>query len=348
MIGTTHQWNLSICFFVCLSMKRLIMVLCAALLVAGCSQKKGNTVAGSSAKDYTQVQVPDFSADSALSFAKAQLDFGPRTPNSQSASQCEQYLVSQMNRWCDTVIVQKFSTTLWNNTVVNGSNIIGSINPAHSTRILLAAHWDSRLWADHDSVPANQKKPIPGANDGASGVSVLMELARVMAFDTPDAGIDFIFFDVEDQGIPEWADEYKDNTWCLGSQYWAQYPHVPFYKAIYGVLLDMVGTPNPRFTMEEVSRKYAPHILNKYWNAAASLGYSNIFVKSDTDPILDDHLYVNQIAGIPTIDLVQNTPGSSFFPYWHTMGDNFDALDASTMKVVGNLILKVIYGDYDK
>lgn len=255
-----------------------------------------------------------------------------------------------MRRWCDTVIVQDFPATLWDGTTVRGKNIIASIEaPAASgtgKRLLLAAHWDSRLWADHDPDDGNKRKPVPGANDGASGVATLMEMARTMSQMPPSVGVDFIFFDVEDQGQPEWSDRYEDNTWCKGSQHWAQNRHVPAYTAVYGVLFDMVGTDAPRFTKEEVSRYYAPGLTDKMWNVAAALGFGNIFVAQNTDAILDDHLYVNQIAGIPMVDIVQNSGTTSFFPHWHTTTDNLDNLNAETMSKVATVTMKTIYGDY--
>ena len=318
-------------------------------MLAGCNNKPTEQSAAT-AVDYSTVAIPAFNADSAYAYTAAQLDFGVRTPGSRGQQQCAEYLAGQMGRWCDTVIVQEFPATLWNGTTVRGKNIIASLEAAPGSpagkRILLGAHWDSRLWADHDPDKANHRKPLPGANDGASGVAVLMEMARTMAQMRPGVAVDFIFFDVEDQGIPEWAERYEDDTWCKGSQYWAEHPHTPYYTAIYGVLLDMVGTEKPRFTKEQISLRYAPNIMNKYWAAAAALGYDHVFINQQTDPILDDHLYVNQMAGIPMIDIVQNSPGISFFPYWHTLQDDLSHVDRNTLQMMGTVLLKTIYGDY--
>lgn len=297
--------------------------------------------------DYTMVKIPEFSTDSAQRYLEGQLGFGYRVPGTKEHRGCAEYLRKSMERWCESVVEQPFNATLWNGETVKGYNIIASINPDASDRILLSAHWDSRMWADHDAEEANHRKPIMGANDGASGVAALMEMARIMSEQKPRIGVDFVLFDVEDQGLPEWADvEYQDNTWCKGSQYWAANPHRPYYRALYGILFDMVGTREPRFTKEEISRRYAQGVLNKVWNAASLLGYGQVFVNQDTDPILDDHLYVNQIANIPTIDIVQNTEGCSFFPYWHTIKDDVEAVDVKTMKMVADVVMKVIYGDY--
>jgi len=320
-------------------------------LTTGCKHDNKGNVDTTKGIDYTQVAVPDFSADSAYSFVATQLSFGNRIPGSKAWKQCGDWITAQMGRWCDTVVEQEFRATLWDNSTVPGRNIIASINPAASKRVLLAAHWDSRMWADHDPDDANLHNPVPGANDGASGAAVLMEMARTMSQLPPSVGVDFIFFDVEDQGQPEWAETYDDNTWCKGSQHWAQNRHLPYYTAIYGILFDMVGTAAnsdmaPRFTKEEVSRHYAPGLTDKLWNAAAALGHAGIFVSTATDPILDDHLYVNQITGIPMVDIVQNSPSTSFFRHWHTTTDDLQSISGETMRIVATVAMKTIYGDY--
>lgn len=333
-------------------MKKLLIVLAVATLFVACNgpANKNTTPADSPTIDYSQVAIPAFNADSAYQYVADQLAYGYRIPGTKAQSECANYLARQMRRWCDTVIVQDFPATLWNGTTVRGKNIIASIEaPAEAStgkRILLAAHWDSRMWADHDDDKDNHRSPILGANDGASGVGVLMEMARVITSQRPGVSIDFIFFDVEDQGCPEWADNYVEDSWCKGSQYWSANPHTPFYTAVYGVLFDMVGTEQPRYTKEEVSRQYAPGVLNKMWAAAAALGHDKIFENTDTDPILDDHYYVNRIAKVPMIDIVQNTRGMSFFEHWHTVDDNLDHIDRNTLRITAEVVLKTIYGDY--
>lgn len=325
-------------------MKRILPLFLAALLAVACNNGgKPSQADPVSAIDYSAIKIPEISADSAYRFVAEQLDFGFRAPGTKGHDQCAKYLESQMRRWCDTVIVQNFTATLWDGSTFRGHNIIASFSPEKDNRVLLGAHWDSRLWADHDSDAANHHKPIMGANDGASGVGALMEMARAMATQRPEAGVDIIFFDMEDQGIPEWADIYKDNTWCLGSQFWANNPHRPFYRASYGILFDMVGTRNLRFTKEEISRTYASGITDRIFKCAEALGYGNIFVNQNTDAILDDHMYVNQIIRIPMVDLVQNTPGCSFFPYWHTVEDNLDCIDAESLKTTATVAMKMIY-----
>lgn len=315
-------------------------------MLLACCDRKPKTEGGNSQTksiDYAAVTIPDFNADSAYRFVAEQLAFGFRHPGTKGHEQCAAYLASMMRSWCDTVIVQQFSTTLWDGQKVEGKNIIASIAPDNPRRVLLAAHWDSRQWADHDLDTNNWRKPLPGANDGASGVGLLMEMARVMSSMPPDIGVDFVFFDVEDQGIAEWAGRYEDNTWCKGSQYWAQNPHRMFYSAEYGILYDMVGTSEPRFTKEEISMNFASGLMKKMWECAAFLGYGNIFVDEMSNAILDDHLYVNQLLHVPMIDIVQNSRNCSFYQHWHTVNDNLDAVDKNTLKVVATVSLKVIY-----
>ena len=292
-----------------------------------------------------EVEIPTFSADSAFAFVENQLAFGERVPNSVAHEKCATYLVSKMQQWVDTVIVQEFSAMRWDGVKLSGKNIISVINPEAENRVLLAAHWDSRAYADNEEDSQNQRKPILGANDGASGVAALMEMARVMKTQKPNCGIDIIFFDLEDQGSPSFEESYKEDSWCLGSQYWAKNLHKMFYQANYGILFDMVGGFNPRFTKEEVSRKFAPGITNKIWAVAQQLGYDKIFVDTPTDAILDDHLYVNQNTNIPMVDIVENQPDCSFFKYWHTQKDNLDAIDKNTMKIVADVVMTVIYGE---
>ena len=327
-------------------MKKIIpCILCGLIVscfVVSCKPAKQKPVPVAEV-DYTQVQVPLFSVDSAYDFVAAQTSFGFRTPGSKAHVRCGDYLAQTMRRWCDTVLSQPFRATLWNGETVQGRNIISIINPKAETRVLLAAHWDSRQWADHDSDEGKHRSPIMGANDGASGVGVLMEAARAMSSMRPEVGVDFVFFDIEDQGVPEWADRYEDNSWCKGAQHWAQNPHTPLYQARYGILLDMVGAEHPRFTKEQFSMQYASTITNKVWSVARALGYGGVFEDSKSDPILDDHLYVNRLRGVPMVDIVQNSRQCSFFPHWHTTGDDMENVNRETLGIVGQVLRKTVY-----
>jgi Zn-dependent M28 family amino/carboxypeptidase len=326
-------------------MKRLLILTSVAALLLSCNQQQKENPSSTNTENSATINIPLFDADSAYRYVEEQLAFGPRVPGTKEHKQCAEYLITKMKQWTDTVYIQHFNTTLWDGSTTKGTNIISSIDPDNENRIVLAAHWDSRAYADHDADPNNHHKPILGANDGASGVAALMEMARAMKTEKPNIGIDIIFFDVEDQGIPEFADSYKDNTWCLGSQYWAANPHKLFYRAKYGILLDMVGSINPRYTKEEVSRMFAPGLTEKIWNTAKQLGYANTFINENTNAILDDHLYVNQIAKIPMVDIVQNQIGTSFFEHWHTTNDNINAIDKNSLKQVAHVVLTIIYSE---
>jgi Zn-dependent M28 family amino/carboxypeptidase len=257
-----------------------------------------------------------------------------------------------MRRWCDTVIVQDFPAILWDGREVRGKNIIATVNARPGSpegrRILLAAHWDSRLWADHDPDEANHRKPFDGANDGASGVGVMLEIARLLQADTCSLpiGVDFVCFDAED-----WGSENNSDSWALGAQHWAkQYKLSTINSQLstirYGILLDMVGGQGARFYQEGYSKYYANHVVKRVWKSAAAAGYSSYFPLEDGGAITDDHGPVNEVAGIPCIDIINYYPDcaqSSFGPTWHTIHDDMDHLDRSTLKAVGQTLIQVIY-----
>lgn len=326
---------------------KLNILVIFALILCFASCKKTTEETPITQIDYTKVEIPTFNADSAYSYVKAQCDFGPRTPKSKASQLCGDYLIDFMKQYADTVYVQNFSSSLWDGTSVEGRNIIASFNPEALDRVVLAAHWDSRLWADEDPNEENHKKAIDGANDGASGVGVLMEIARVFRQKQNTQGVDIIFFDLEDQGTPSWAesDVEDQSDWCLGSQYWSKTPHYPFYTANYGILLDMVGYKNLRFTKEGLSMHYAASIMNKVWDIASAKGYSNIFINENTYPIMDDHHWVNLNARIPMIDIVQNDPTCSFFPFWHTAQDNMENISKESLRIVGEVCLITIFSN---
>ncbi len=316
------------------------LVLCFALMLASCGNekpaKKTDASAGSVTEMYKQIS-PAFNADSAFWFTEKQVSFGARVTNSEAHRKCGDWMVAELKKTCDNVIEQKTTLTHFDGQKLNVRNIIAEINPKANKRILLCAHWDSRPYADEDNM--NTDKPILGANDGASGVGVLMEIARVLKENPVNIGIDIVLFDAEDWGKPN-----HENSYCRGSQYWSENLHKPSYKADYGILLDMVGAPNAKFAWEEYSVKYARPILEKVWKVGNALGYNN-FVYYQRSPITDDHFYVNEKAGIPTIDIIHfdtNTP-SGFPEHWHTHRDNMNAIDRNTLKAVGQTLLEVIY-----
>ncbi|MGD9770498.1 MAG: M28 family peptidase [Parabacteroides sp.] len=310
-----------------------------------CSQTPSSSSAKVESQPVKQQNVPAFDADSAWVFVENQVKFGPRVPNSEAHVACGNYLTSELKRFGAQVYEQEATLTAYNGTQLKAKNIIGSYNPENSKRVLLFAHWDSRPYADHDKDPANHKKPIDGADDGASGVGVLLEMARQFSIKSPAIGIDIIFFDAEDYGTPEFVKEYKENTWCLGAQFWAKNPHVKGYKADFGILLDMVGAKNASFFKEATSMRYAPQVVEEVWSTARDLGYGKFFINAEGGAITDDHQYVILGRNIPCIDIIYTDPESDngFGPHWHTQNDTMDNIDRETLKAVGQTVLQVVY-----
>jgi hypothetical protein len=298
--------------------------------------------------------VPAFNADSSWHFTEAQTKFGPRVPNTKAHEACRKYLVTTLKKFGATVIEQSADLKACDGKILKSTNIVASYNPEITNRILICAHWDSRPWSDQDKDKGNWYKPVMGANDGASGVGILMEIARVIGIEKmskgnlPQIGVDLILFDSEDYGNPSFFEGKKDDlSWCLGSQYWAKNPHVQGYKARYGILLDMVGGTAANFEWEYFSTKYAQNILELVWSKAESCGFSNYFKKSEGGAVDDDHLYINQLAKIPCIDIIDHdlTSESGFVPYWHTQNDTMDNIDKNTLNAVGVTLLQVIYSE---
>lgn len=296
------------------------------------------------------VNVPSFSADSAYAFLEKQVSFGPRVPNTAEHRQAGDYLINKLKQFGAEVIVQDFEATAFDGTVLNLRNIVGSYNPEASKRILLAAHWDTRPFADKEEDESLWRQPIAGANDGASGVGVLLELARLMHENQgPQVGVDIIFFDGEDYGEPEFMpEEQKERKvyWCLGSQYWAINKHKSNYSAYYGILLDMVGGKNAQFYREGYSREMAPSVVKLVWDWAHELGYDQYFKYSNSEPIIDDHLYMNK-GGVPSIDIIEYDPASDFYfsDFHHTHKDDMDIISKETLKAVGETVLHVVYNE---
>ena len=323
---------------------KMLYILFAAAMIS-CSQTPSSSSAKVESQPVKQQNVPAFDADSAWVFVENQVKFGPRVPNSEAHVACGNYLTSELKRFGAQVYEQEATLTAYNGTQLKAKNIIGSYNPENSKRVLLFAHWDSRPYADHDKDPANQMKPIDGADDGASGVGVLLEMARQFSIKSPTIGIDIIFFDAEDYGTPEFVKEYKENTWCLGAQFWAKNPHVKGYKADFGILLDMVGAKNASFFKEATSMRYAPQIVEEVWSTARDLGYGKFFINAEGGAITDDHQYVILGRNIPCIDIIYTDPESDngFGPHWHTQNDTMDNIDRETLKAVGQTVLQVVY-----
>lgn len=293
------------------------------------------------------IVIPSFNADSALAFVKTQTDFGARVPGSSAHAACASWLKNTLLHYTPNVIVQEFKSRVYNGQVFTGKNIIASFNPDSKARIMLTSHWDSRPFADHDPDPSRRDEPVMGANDGASGVGVILEIARILKDNQPKVGIDIIFFDLEDYGPKEDSQTEKVNeNWGLGSQYWSKNPHIPDYRARFVILLDMVGASDAKFRREGFSMYFAPDKVKKVWDIAAGLGYQDYFLYENGGYINDDHYFINEIRKVPAIDIIHLDPSSSngsFYEYWHTTGDTFDKIDKKTLRVVGEVLVKVVF-----
>ena len=319
-------------------MKRVFILFITVMLLMAC---------GGGKKDITEKGEPvgpQFSADSAFLFCKQQCDFGPRTMNSEAHEQCGQWIVEKFQGYGMKVTEQRATLTGFDGTPLLSNNIIAQYQPEKAQRVLLCAHWDSRPWADNDPDEANHTKPVMAANDGASGVAVMLEIARLLQADTCQlpVGVDFVCFDAED-----WGSHDDNDSWALGAQHWSKNYHPsPNTKHRYGILLDMVGGQGARFYQEGYSKYYAKPVVKRVWRAAAVAGFSSYFPQEDGGGITDDHVPVNEVAQIPCIDIINYYPDcdeSSFGPTWHTIHDDMEHLDRNTLKAVGQTLIQVLY-----
>ena len=334
-------------------MKRFLIPVLSVLLLVSCNGKQTpDKKPGNEKEPQKNIVIPSFNADSAYHFVKAQTDFGPRVPETKAHKSCGNWLVQQLSQYADTVMVQEFRMRIFNGKGMDGQNIIASFNPDAKKRIVLCAHWDSRPFADQEEDPAKWNTPIDGANDGASGTGVLMECARNFKLQplNDKIGVDIVLFDLEDYGPrQDEAERYDEgDNWALGSQYWAKNPHIYGYKAYYGILLDMVGGSQPNFPKEYYSQGYAGWVLNKVWRTAHDLGYRPYFSNELGAPISDDHIPMNALAGIPTIDIIDLQPNSSngcFPEMWHTLNDNISQINKETLGMVGDVLLHTVYNE---
>jgi len=326
---------------------KLHFIILAATLVAALFSSCGDSES-SETKEETSVNVPVFDADSAYSYVERQYLFGPRVPETPAHDSCLNWMVETFRAFnADTVIVQRGEVEVYDGSTKSLANVIASYNIKAGSRILLCSHWDSRPFADQDANPAVRKNPIPGVDDGASGVGVLLEVARHLGEQMPNVGVDIIFFDLEDWGAPEWEGRSAsaDNGWCLGSQYWSKNMHEVGYRAQFGILLDMVGGADTKFYREYFSEMGAKWVNDNVWGMAHELNLDGRFVSREGGAITDDHVAVMKFGGIPCIDIVAYDPqGNSGFPaYWHTHSDDMRNISRATLNDVGTLLMHIIY-----
>ena len=325
-------------------MRNAILFLLCVCLAASCSTSK------KSRQESMPVVSIAFNADSAYAFCAAQCNFGPRTMNSEAHDRCADWIERQFTQYGYGVTRQQADLKGYDGTVLHATNIIATAPDSQSSadkpRIMVCAHWDSRPWADNDPDSANWHKPVMAANDGASGVAVMLELARLLQQnDSARVVVDFICFDAEDWGVPQWLPEADSDSWALGAQYWAAHPTSNYQ---YGILLDMVGGQGAHFYREQFSLQYARSVVEKVWQAAAAAGYGSFFPTKDGGHITDDHVPVNEVAHIPCVDIIPNYPDceqSSFGPTWHTVNDDMQHIDRNTLQAVGQTLVQLIFSE---
>ncbi len=324
----------------------LICILFLSILSCGSNKKvsdDGNDM------DSSEIVGPTFNSDSAFMFCQKQCEFGPRTMNSKAHDLCQKWIEDKFKEYGLEVITQDATLTGWDGTPLKACNIMASYQPENEKRVLLCAHWDSRPWADNDLDSENWYKPIDAANDGASGVAIMLEIARLLKTDSLNLniGVDFVCFDAEDWGVPIWSDvPSSGDYWALGAQYWAENLPKKDYKPIFGILLDMVGGQGAQFFKESYSVYYASKIVEKVWKAARKIGFGSYFPDEEGGMITDDHLPVNEKTGIPTIDIIPyyiDCMESNFGPTWHTISDDMDHIDKNTLQAVGQTIIEVLF-----
>lgn len=283
----------------------------------------------------TQSELGNFNADSAYLYLAKQVAFGPRVPNTESHRLTGDWLISELKRHGANVIEQKADIKTFDGTILNARNILGQINPGSKERILLLAHWDCRPWADQDPDPQKRNLPVDGANDGASGVAILLELARQLALNPVNIGVDILFVDAED-----WGEEGDDESWALGTKYFVENPPIKGFSPRGAILLDMVGGEGATFCREYFSEHSAPRLADAIWQTAAQLGYGKMFLNRMGSAIMDDHVQLIK-AGIPSIDIIEYHPyeENGFNSRWHTTSDNLEGISKETLAAVGNTIL---------
>ncbi len=292
------------------------------LVFALACQARAGDGGGSTAKE--------FRGDTAFAYIQRQLAFGPRIPNTAGAKQTGDWLLAQLRARADTVIVQEFQQRTAKGQTLKLRNFLARFRPQATDRILFLAHWDTRPFADKSANLGQQRMPVPGANDGASGVAVLLGVADALKAKPPTVGVDLLFVDGEDYG------NFSDSTETLiGARYFAK--HLPpGYTTLFAVLFDMVGDKDLQFQQEGYSMANAPEVVQRVWQTAARLGYGRVFQARAEQPLIDDHVPLQQ-AGIRAIDVIDFD-----FPYHHTTEDTIDKVSAASLQIVGDVAVALV------
>jgi hypothetical protein len=313
----------------------------AIVAASSCGDDSRTPSKGSAPLFSAPAQYPAFSGSRAFALLERQVAFGPRVPGTRAHAECLQFFLDHFDSLGIATERQEFTLPGYDGETLPLTNVIARINPGASRRVLLAAHWDSRPWADYDPDPDRQLLPVHGANDGASGVAVLLHAAEVLAENPPPIGVDIVLFDGEDYGR-----ENDESMFLLGSRYFSvTFDGTP---PVFGILLDLVGDRDARFPREAFSRQYAGDVLDMVWDAARMLGLSR-FTQEEHSPVLDDHVPLNTVAGIKTINiidaaLVGHDASSPRRQYWHTRDDLPAQCDPAPLEDVGTLLMYIISG----
>jgi glutaminyl-peptide cyclotransferase len=299
-------------------------------VLAGCPSAGQDTSSTDSTVVVERV-APKISGDSAYQHIRTQTAFGPRVPNTEGHRNQLAWMLEYLRERADTVTVQSWTHTTKKGTELQLSNVFARFNPDAPDRILLVAHWDTRPTADEDPDAGKRSQPISGANDGASGTALLLEMANVMARSKPSIGVDLLFVDGED---------YASGDMYLGAKFFAaNLP--PSYRPLYGILVDMIADANPRYPVEANSKELAGEVVDRVWRTAEELGYGQYFRRSSQGAIEDDHMPLNH-AGIRTIDIIDFEYGSGN-EFWHTTQDVLENTSPRGLEVVGSVLLELIY-----
>lgn len=330
-------------------MKKLSFILSVGLtsvtLLFGCSGASGSSKAKADNNPSKPILLGSFDKDSAYKYIAEQVSFGPRVPGTKAHDDCGQYLVERLKQFgADSVIEQHAVVTAFNGDKLHINNIFASFNPLALNRVLLVAHWDTRPWANMEISDKKRHLPVPGANDGASGVGVILEIARNLGMKSPDCGVDILFTDAEDYGDSS-AFVNNDESWCLGTQYWIEnMPYSTIKRPAYGILLDMVGGTDARFHREMLSHTDAQSPTVKIWSEANTLGLGDVFVNQVGGAVIDDHVFLTK-AGIPTTDIIEHVSNATgnFPATWHTLDDDMQHISTKTLDAVGKTVLNVVY-----
>jgi len=283
-----------------------------------------------------QSNVPRFDEDHAFSYLVAQCDFGPRNPGSDGYYACLDYLITELDQSANEIILQDFSYQERRyNKQYNLQNIIARFNPDAEFQTIISAHWDTRPWADQEDLRQDRNQPIIGANDGASGVAILLELAKIMGENPPPIGVNLVFFDGEDLGVPG-----ENETYCQGSRFFAT--NLPIPRPDEAINLDMVGDKQLVLPIERYSLEYHPKLVRHLWDRAKDMGLDAFIGRVDY-AIYDDHIPLNEIAGIPSIDIIDFKYPNSYANFWHTMNDIPENCSEESLGQVGALMVDYIY-----